>query len=141
MRIYLATKYSSSSKLVRQHRHNNICFIAAKLIKMGHVVFSPISHYHNIADYMDNQNDGNFWMQHCRCFFDWAEALMVYDKKECETSKGVQAEIEAFRRQGKPICYIELKEEGCLAIEKELAPADIVNTKLKHFNCKCTDEN
>jgi hypothetical protein len=66
----------------------------------GHIVFSPISHSHPIADHLPDQlrTDSNWWMNQDLPFVDWADEVHVVCIGELgheliEQSKGVQMEI------------------------------------------------
>ncbi|MCP4786572.1 MAG: DUF1937 family protein [Fuerstiella sp.] len=47
--IYLASPYSHSDANIREKRFRDVCRTAARLMRNGDVVFSPIAHGHPIA--------------------------------------------------------------------------------------------
>ena len=47
--IYLASPYSHPDAVVREQRFRDVCLAAARLIRAGQIVFSPIAHSHPIA--------------------------------------------------------------------------------------------
>lgn len=91
--------------------------VAAELIKQGFVVFSPISHSHTIADYMDEslRTSQEVWMAQDIPFTKVCGTLAVIrihgEEKDAYTliqeSKGLQMEIESFKEQKKEIMYID----------------------------------
>jgi hypothetical protein len=52
---------------------------AAQLMEAGHVVFSPLSHSHRIAHYIDNHLDHEFWLKQCLPFVDMWRAQTAGD--------------------------------------------------------------
>ena len=80
----------------------------------GHVVFSPISHSHPIADYLPNElrTDSNWWMKMDLPFVEWADEIHVvhigeYGGELITNSKGVMMEIEHAKKHLKPIKIYE----------------------------------
>lgn len=110
MKIYLAIPYSFNPAL--SFKIANI--ITAKLMSEGHVVFSPISHSHPVADYLpDNlRTDSNWWMNMDLPFVEWADELHVVCIGDTghfliEESKGVQMEIAHAKFHSKDIKIYE----------------------------------
>ena len=110
MKIYLAIPYTwnASRSFVIANE------VAAKLMQMGHVVFSPISHSHNIADYMDEslRYSQEFWMHKDLPFVEWADELWVVCIGEMGSeliaeSKGCQEEMSQARALGKEIRVVD----------------------------------
>jgi hypothetical protein len=108
-RVYLASPYSSTSRAIRNDRFRAACRAAADIIKAGHVCFSPITHSHHIADYMENHNDSGCWLKQDLSFLDsWADELWVLILDGWQESKGIKAEI--MHASGMlPIKYIKGK--------------------------------
>ncbi len=113
MRIYLAIPYTFNPAL--SHRiANKVC---AELMEAGHVVFSPISHSHHIADHLPDivRTDADWWMTQDLPFVEWAEKLVVVligedGDKLVAASKGVQMEVKHARKNGKQIEFYEYYE-------------------------------
>lgn len=110
MKVYLAIPYSFNPEL----SHKIACEVAAKLMSEGNIVFSPISHSHNIADFIaDNlRTDSKWWMKQDLPFVDWADEVHVVciGENGCnliEDSEGVQEEIERAKEKHKPIKIID----------------------------------
>jgi nucleoside 2-deoxyribosyltransferase len=109
-RIYLAIPYTFNPELSIGIANK----IAASLMSFGHVVFSPISHSHNIADHLPEslRTDSHWWMKQDLPFVEWAEELHVVcigemGDKLIEDSKGVQMELAYARQLGKPVTIID----------------------------------
>jgi nucleoside 2-deoxyribosyltransferase len=103
MKIYLACPYSHPRHKIRKRRFEAANKEAAKLIRSGHVVFSPLSHSHPIAKYMDNANDSKFWVVQDKVFIEWCDKVVVLCIEGWDKSKGVLAEIKEAGRLNKPV--------------------------------------
>jgi len=108
-KVYLAIPYSYDPD--ESFRIAN--FAAAYQMKMGNIVFSPISHSHHIADHLDSdlRLDHEFWMEQDLPMIDWADKLVVVVIGDAgidliELSRGVQAEIGYANTLGKEIEYM-----------------------------------
>lgn len=108
-KIYLAIPYTFNPKL--SHKIANE--VAAKLMSEGHVVFSPISHSHIIADHLpvELRTDSEWWMQQDLPFVDWCDELHVviigeFGHDLIENSKGVRMEWKRAIEKRKPIKLI-----------------------------------
>lgn len=110
MKIYLAIPYQFNPERSFQIANK----VAAQLMSVGHVVFSPISHSHPIASNLPDElkTDSAWWMGQDLPFVEWADALYVvvigeYGADLIENSKGVQIEIAHAKKHSKPIQIIE----------------------------------
>jgi nucleoside 2-deoxyribosyltransferase len=110
MKIYLAIPYTYNPE--ESFRVANR--VAATLMQTGHVVFSPISHSHPVADFLPEalRTDADWWMAQDLPFVEWADEVWVVQIGEkgmelIETSKGVQMEIIHATQHGKPVNIIE----------------------------------
>ena len=113
MRIYLAIPYSFNPELSFKIA-NKVC---ADLMSKGHVVFSPISHSHPVADHLPKElrTDSNWWMEQDLPFVEWADEVHVvcigeYGCNLIEDSAGVQLEISHAKQYRKPIKIIDYYE-------------------------------
>jgi nucleoside 2-deoxyribosyltransferase len=113
MKIYLAIPYSGIPELSFEVANK----VAAKLMKEGHIVFSPISHTHPIAEYLDEsvRFDSEYWMKQDLCFVDWCDEVRVvvigefgYDL--IDKSKGVQFELKHAKETNKPFEFIHYEK-------------------------------
>jgi len=110
MKIYLAIPYSFNPELSFRIANK----VAAGLMADGHLVFSPISHSHPIADHLPEElrTNSNWWMKHDLPMIDWADKVHVVCIGEngselIEQSKGVCMELIHAKETKKPIHIIE----------------------------------
>jgi len=108
---YLATPYSRFPAGLEE-AHRQACLAAAECFREGLVVFSPIAHSHAIAFVGGLGGDYETW-QHCAEAMMAAAGLIVVMMEGWEASVGIEAEIQWFRRAGKPIAYRPAPRDGC----------------------------
>jgi len=107
MKIYLAIPYSGIEKISFEIANK----IAGILMSEGHIVYSPISHSHSIAEVCDLPKDWAFWEKTDTSFIEWCDNLCVVhihglvesSKQLISKSKGVTAEIAIAKKLGKGI--------------------------------------
>jgi nucleoside 2-deoxyribosyltransferase len=104
--IYLASPYSHPDAIVRERRFRAACSAAARLIRSGEIVFSPVAHCHAIA-LCGVPTDWRFWERHDRRFLEFCDEVVVLMLDGWRESVGVQAEIEIAEELGKPVRYLE----------------------------------
>lgn len=104
---YLATPYSRHPEgLLGAFRQ--ACEQSALLLKAGVPIFCPIAHSHAIAQWSDiDPRLHDFWLAVDKPFMDAAKGLIVCRLDSWESSKGVAAEIEAFKAAKKPVVYMQ----------------------------------
>lgn len=103
---YLACPYSHPDRAVRVARFNAANAAAGELMRQGHLVFSPISHTHPIAEACALPLGWDFWQAFDRAYLDHSHLLVVLEIDGWRESRGVAAEIAIAREQGLPIVYI-----------------------------------
>ncbi len=106
--IYLASPYSHPDPAVREHRYREACRSAARLMRAGHHVFSPIAHSHGIAEH-GVPGDWAYWESLDRHLLKMCDEMGVLMLDGWYESKGVQAEIRIARELGKPITHFRQK--------------------------------
>lgn len=113
MKTYLAIPYSFNPFLSCKIADE----VADKLMQEGHIVFSPISHSHGIANYLPAlvRTDSDWWMTQDLPFVEWCDEVhvVVIGEKGLEliiASKGVQAELAHAAKFGKTIKYLSWHE-------------------------------
>jgi hypothetical protein len=109
-KIYLACPYSHDDVLVRIKRAEQVSKVAAKLMKEGYLVLSPISHSHLICTFSDLKVDFETWKALDTSLLNWADNLVVLKLDGWEKSKGVTEEIAIAKYLGKSIFYMEYEE-------------------------------
>lgn len=90
--LYLASPYSHQDAKVRDRRHDAVCQVAARLIRGGLSVYSPIAHSHYIA----RHGIGETWLDWERLdlsMLSRCDGLAVAMLDGWEQSQGVREEI------------------------------------------------
>ena len=102
MLIYLACPYTHEEPMVQELRARGATEAAAYLMRQGHVVFSPITHGHEIAKHLSraDANRAEFWMAQCLPLVPKFEELHILALDGWDTSKGVEAERAAAHAAG-----------------------------------------
>jgi len=101
--IYLAVPYTHADPMVRAHRASIVSVAAAKLMKAGHNVFSPISMGVKIAEAGDVPTTWEYWERFNRRMMRCCTMLYVVTVHGWKESKGVQAEIKYAHELGLPM--------------------------------------
>ena len=107
VKIYLASPYSHVSGDIRQERYEAVCMAASKILKQGHIVFSPIAHSHNIHVVGGLPGGWDFWEKIDTAFIEWCDEFWVLMLPGWQDSRGIQAELSIAGRLGKAIRYLE----------------------------------
>jgi len=106
MKIYLASPYSHDNVLIRKIRFDSVCAKAAELMMDGHIVFSPIAHSHPISRWLDNPNDGDFYLKQDLAMLPFFDEMWVLTLDGWRESKGIAREIEYANKLGIKVKYI-----------------------------------
>jgi nucleoside 2-deoxyribosyltransferase len=106
--IYLAAPYTSHDRSEVLCRVEQINIAAAKLFRLGHFVFSPISHTHPIKE-ADAALEGHwsFWKDYDERMLSHCDSVVVLMLPGWRESKGVMAEIGIADRLNKRIEYLK----------------------------------
>lgn len=106
--IYLATPYSHDDPAVREARYVAVTRYAARMIRQGHVVFSPISMSHPIEVIGgDEPAPSDVWVDFDEPFMEACAEAVVLMLPGWEQSRGVAREIAYFTARGKPVRFVE----------------------------------
>lgn len=107
---YLATPYSKYPHGIEE-AFKLACREAARLIRAGIRVYSPIAHTHPIAVHGEiDPYAHSIWLPADAPFMRHAYGLIVLKAESWEASYGIGEEIKAFAAAGKPIRYMEVGE-------------------------------
>jgi len=91
MLIYVASPYSGNE----EENYQKICHVCVDIItSTPFAVFSPIVHWHKIAQAYTLATDAEYWWHLNREYLHKADVLMVVQMKGWRESKGVTQEIE-----------------------------------------------
>lgn len=107
--IYLASPYTHPLHEVRSDRVRAASQCAAALMELGHVVFSPITHGHQVADHLpeDLAHDHEFWMGQCLPMLGACQKLYILPLRGWRESRGLGEEIAWARREGRQTAIIQ----------------------------------
>ncbi len=109
--IYLASPYTFPTQALRERRFREVAQTAARLMREGKVVFSPIAHGHVIETVGGlTEQSHAFWMRQCVPMLRHASKLVVLKLEGWEKSMGVQLEVETARSAYIPVEYMEYEE-------------------------------
>jgi len=90
--IYLASPYTDSDPAVMQRRFELVAGAAACLLQQGHMIYSPILHFHPLSLLHELPGDFAFWQDMNMHMLAMADALWVLRLDGWEKSAGVTAE-------------------------------------------------
>lgn len=105
--IYLAVPYSHSDPRIREQRFRAVNAVAAKLMRNGLHVFSPISHTHPIAEAGNLPTGWDFWEDYDRTLLRTCSKIVVLMLDGWRESTGVTAEIAIAKELGLAVEFIE----------------------------------
>jgi hypothetical protein len=108
-KIYLACPYTHKHFAIRQCRFKKVSKFAATLMGEGHLVFSPISHSHQICVEADLPIEYDYWQELDQSFLEWCTVMVVLKLDGWEDSEGIQEEIKIAQFMGKEVIYMEYK--------------------------------
>ena len=108
--VYLAspyTKYPEGITLAYIHA----CKLAARLLRAGVKVYSPIAHGHSIAVHGSiDPLDLSIWLPFNGVMLAKADCLLVAMLPSWETSVGTRHEIDGFVEREKPVLFLDPEE-------------------------------
>lgn len=104
--IYLAGPYSDPSAGVREFRARKLTQLAATLTNEGHMVYSPITMFHEMAKVHQLRTDFEFYQKMNHHILDMCDEIIVYQLPGWDKSRGVQDEIEYGARSFIKTTYI-----------------------------------
>lgn len=120
--IYIGSPYSHPHPLVREARTKIATLYASKLVREGRVVFSPLTHFHFIADFMSEKEclDVDLWLKQDLFFLEKAKELHVLQTDEWEESKGLKREIEFAEKNNIMIKYLSKEDIKRVCSDKKV---------------------
>jgi hypothetical protein len=105
--IYLASPYSHPNKKVEYQRFLDVTRIAAKRLRMGEVIFSPIMHGHPAVEHAGYAGDAESWQFHNINMLRRSDRLMIATLDGWRESKGVRWEVASAIAMKIPRIYLE----------------------------------
>ena len=107
--FYIATPYSHVNPHIRELRFAQVTEFCARQSNLGVVVFSPITHSHEIAKY-GTPTVWSFWKNIDIEFIQRCAFLVVLKLDGWQDSVGVTAEITLAKEYGATIMYLDYNE-------------------------------
>lgn len=105
--VYLATPYTKYYAGI-DAAFKDASALAAKLLKEGVKVYSPIAHTHPIAIYGGiDPKDHEIWLPFDEAMMRACSCLLVAQMEGWRQSRGVLHEIKFFAEAGKPVFYLD----------------------------------
>jgi len=105
--IYLATPYSHKDKKIEHERFDKVTTVTGKLLMKGEVVFSPITHCHEIAQRCELPTNWEWWINIDKVYLSKCSRLFILTLDGWRQSKGVNAEIGLATEMGIPISLVD----------------------------------
>jgi len=109
-KIYLACPYWHENPRMREARFVDVSRAAGMLMKLGYIVFSPISHSHPISLHMGDKQDHDFWLEQDYAWLDNCDAVWVLALDGWKDSFGVKEEVFRAIRKNKELKVITMSE-------------------------------
>lgn len=103
---YLACPYSDPDPSMRDYRFSIATRFAAKMMRQGDVVFSPLTHGHPMACVVELPTDWGFWEKYCTAFICASQEVVVLQLEGWRESVGVKAELALADKLNIPIRYV-----------------------------------
>jgi len=105
--IYLACPYSHKDNNIMHERFLSVNKVAARLMKEGKYIYSPISHTHPIKLAGELPGGWDYWEGYDRRILSACDRIIVLRLEGWEQSTGVQAEIKIGKEMSIPVDYID----------------------------------
>lgn len=100
--IYLASAHTNFDRKVMQERFDRLCYVVAKMLNDGKMVYSPIVHCYPLAQAYNIRHDFEFWSEYNKWMIARADEFWIYNDPQgaWERSVGVQAELNFANAKG-----------------------------------------
>lgn len=106
--IYVASPYTDSNKSVEETRFRAVEQFCAGWTQRGVILYSPIVHFHKLANMYDLPTTAAFWREHNTTMLRFAKELWVYTIEGWDQSTGVGYEISTAQKLLIPVHYKKL---------------------------------
>lgn len=110
--IYLASPYTDPSNNIMHQRYLAACKACGHLAGQNEIVYSPIVHWHNVAQMYQLPKDFEFWKTQDHSMIKLCSKVVVLCIDGWKDSKGVQSEIKFAQTLGKEIVYWKGSQHG-----------------------------
>lgn len=112
---YLASPYSHPRAEVRHERYEAVRLATYRLCLAHRIVYSPILHFHDLAETFRTPFDADYWWTHNRTMLYHAGCLLVLMLDGWKNSVGVRQEIEYAESHNIPVSYLHAEKTTELA--------------------------
>jgi len=106
--IYLISPYKSNNKTVMEARFLSACQACAMLARVGEIVYSPIVHWHPVAETFDLPKGHEFWEFHDHHMIELAERIGLLKLSGWRESKGFAKDFVVAISLRKPIHTLDI---------------------------------
>jgi len=122
-KAYVAIAYSHKNPNVRNLRFRLANIVSAKLMEMGYIIFSPISHSHPIAQYLseDKLMNFEFWMEQDLPYLEFSDVVFFVIIDGIKRSKGFRKEYITAMDLHKTIYFVRPYITDDFKLELEIA--------------------
>ena len=104
--IYLASPYTDCDEAVQHSRYVHTAQATGRLIRRGHMVFSPIIHSLPLVDHASFGSTWEDWRTYDEKMIDFCDTVAVLLLPGWEYSIGVRGEVEYVLERGKPLVAV-----------------------------------
>jgi hypothetical protein len=105
--LYLACPYSHKNPATKEYRYKKASYTAAKLMRAGIIVFSPLSHSVPIAKYVGDVDDFTHWLSQDIPHLQRCAEMLILGCDGWKESRGVGRELCEALALGLPVTVIE----------------------------------
>lgn len=107
MYLYLASPYSHKDNAIQILRYKLVKRFAAMLVMQKKIVYSPIVHFHPMAQKYNLPTDHQYWKDTNRALLAGAKALCIVPLPGWEVSKGLHWELRKAHKSKKRIFILQ----------------------------------
>jgi len=112
--IYIASPYTHKDKEVMQQRYEDVCKFCYDAVQRGYLVYSPIAHWHPIAEKYGLSRDEAWWRELDEDAIKVSSRLWVLKLDGWEYSSGVKREVLFAKRNTVRVNYIPKGGLSCI---------------------------
>lgn len=103
---YLAVPYSHPNSEVRADRFRLANIAAGRLMSLGHIVFSPISHTHPIAEACGLPLGWDYWQTFDRAYLSASRQMVILCIDGWNYSAGIKGEVAICAEMDIPVAFM-----------------------------------
>ena len=118
--LYLASPYTHPTEEMMQLRYEQALFVSSELLKKGVTVYSPIFHFHPMAQKFFMPRGYSFWMKHNKAAINVCTALAFLTLDGWRKSTGVKDEVTFSLEENKPLYRVDITDLGEIEISQAL---------------------